>query len=60
MAKRCLECVYCEMRKEHFRSNDNSFNSYLQPYCNKKGYEVSGFDKFNEPICIDFKKKSEV
>lgn len=60
MAKICLDCVHCEVRKEHFNSPANSFKSYLQPHCTKMGYDVAGYDRPNEPICIEFKKRSEV
>ena len=60
MAKKCLDCVHCEVRKENFNTPAKSFNSYLQPHCTKMGYDVAGYDRPNEPICIDFKKRIEV
>lgn len=58
MAKQCLDCVHCEQRKEHIHAS--SFYTYMQPHCTKMGYDVAGYDRPNEPICIEFKKRIEV
>lgn len=58
--KKCLDCVHCEVRKECFDLPAKSSYQYPQPYCLKMERDVAGFDRPNEPICIEFQKRCEV